>query len=951
MKKILLVTLMILPAYCALAEVLSSDKGVMFSQDRGKEIFLNGDWKFKLIEPGVYPSDFYEVGFDDSQWGTIPVPGCWDALGLVEPKYVNPVDVEGLYRTEFKVPSRWLREGHVFLRFDGVLRGYEIWVNGQYAGKWESAYNSCHFDVTPYVKSGVNELAVRNYAWFKGADFDSNDDWGQIGINRSVSVFPVPEMHISDIVIETSDVSDGQATLKYKVLIDSFGDASKKSALRLKIKSPDGKKIYRAGRKVDAGQTCVEDSIVISKPDLWSAETPGLYSMTCRVGRRDRQSVKFGVKEIGIDGNVLLINGRKVKLRGVCYHDTDPFTGKVITRERLLQDLEMMKQANVNFIRCSHYPKAPEFYDACDSMGFYVMDEVPFGFGDRNLYDESFQDILLTRAKATVGRDKNHPCVMVWSVGNENPLTEIAAETGRYVKELDPTRPICYPMIHDYFLSLKFDIPEFVDIFAPHYPPVSTLEYYAENVGRPVICTEYCHSLGQSLEQHDELWELMQSNDNLAGGAVWEWCDQGMVDRNASFPGRFAPTEKLWLKDSTCITMKGNEGTDGIIYADRTPLSNYYEVRHNYSQARVLTDTIVCKEGRNEVNLDIDNRYDFIDLSDDVYFLWTLKNGNRQLSSGRFTVECGPGGSASESIVLDIPYNPEKNFMTLDVVPCSARFGQLGLYSIPVVSEGLSSGSSLFSYAGDPEAGFSIPEIMLRAGRKKGLAESIRAKSAPSRYIVRPESGIGEGVNGVRFVNDEFEAEGTVSIEDKGGYYDISAEITPHTEDVLLLEAGLAFKFGPEMEYVQWIGNGPYASYPGKNKANIYGCHASKVGNLYFEGNRMGVDAVFVSDAGGKGCLVISKGSNMNFENTDEGLILSVNDKVSGLCGKLRKTSYPVMSSKDDPIRVSLRIMPFDMDRCPESLAPLFLKPDEIGTFNPFIARYDDYELPLKDIL
>ena len=942
---------MILSANCVFAGVLSSDKGVMFSQDRGKEVLLNGDWKFKLVEPGAYPSDFYETGFDDSQWGTIPVPGCWDALGLVEPKYNNPADVEGLYRTEFKVPSGWLGKSHVFLRFDGVLRGYEIWVNGQFAGKWESAYNSCHFDVTPYVHAGVNELAVRNYVRFKGFDFDSNDDWGQIGINRSVSVFPVPENHISDIVIETGEVSEGQATIRYKVLVGSFGDGAKKSNLRLKIRTPDGKKVYKARRPVGAGETCIVDSIVVPHPDLWTAETPDLYMMTCRVGRKDRQSVKFGIREIRIDGDVLLLNGKNLKLRGVCYHDTDPFTGKVISRERLLQDLEMMKRANINFIRCSHYPKAPEFYDACDSMGFYVMDEVPFGFGDRNLYDESFQDILLTRAEATVGRDKNHPSVIVWSVGNENPLTEIAAETGRYVKRLDPARPICYPMVHDYFLSLNFDIPEFVDIFAPHYPPVGTLQYYAENASRPVICTEYCHSLGQSLEQQDELWELMQSNDNLAGGAVWEWCDQGMVDRNAEYPGRFARTEKLWLADSTCITMKGNEGTDGIIYADRTPLSNYYEVRHNYSQARVLTDTIVCKKGKNEISLDIDNRYDFIDLSDDVYFLWSLKNGNVELDSGRFDVECAPGETVRKALELGIEDEPGEAFMRLEVIPCSSRYGQLGLYSIPVVSEGLTSGNSLLSYAGDASSDFALPEIMLRIGRKKGLAESIRAKTAPSHYLVRPDSEIAEGLNEVGFSNEEFESKGTVSIEKDGAGYNVSADVRPVTEEVLLLEAGLAFRFGPEMEYVQWVGNGPYASYPGKNKADVYGCHASKAGDLYFEGNRMGVDAAFVSDAGGNGYLLVSKGADMNFENTDEGLIVSVNDKVSGLCGKLRKTSYPVMSSADDPIHVELRIMKFDIENCPEALSALFVKPEKIEPFNPFIARYDDFELPLKDIL
>ena len=652
-----------------------------------------------------------------------------------------------------------------------------------------------------------------------------------------------------------------------------------------------------------------------------------------------------------MDGNVLKLNGRPLKLRGVNLHDTDPMLGKVITRELLLKDLTMMKQANVNFIRTCHYPKAPEFYDLCDSMGFYVMDEVPFGFGDSHLSDSTYLDILLTRADATVSRDKNHPCVIVWSVGNENPLTPIAEETGRYVKSADPTRPICYPMIHDYFLSLDYDIPEFVDIFAPHYPPVPTLLKYAAEAERPVIATEYCHSLGQSLEQLDELWEIMQSNPNLAGGAVWEWSDQGMPARNEEFPGVFAATEKLWLRDSTCISMEGNSGTDGIVYADRTPLSNYYELRADYSQARLITDTLKAVQGMNHLTLSFVNRYDFTDLSDDISFEWRFKEGDRVLDDGVFSVVCAPGAFKEHNIDLNVPGDPAMLCYSLGVSVLSKRWGLVGEYSLPVVSGTGEYAGALYALGSAPEtdAPVKMPEMFLRTGRKRGLAEQIRARGAAGHYLVRPDWGID---GRVRFENEDFSARGTVvyqSLQD--GSVRVEADIIPLTEGKLLLEGGLAFLMEPGVEYVQWLGQGPFATYPGKNKANMFGVHALKAGDLYFEGNRMGVDAVLATDASGNGWLFVCKDLSVDFERTDAGVTVSLNDKVSGMCGKLRNTSFPVFSSSDEPMQLTFIMLPVRAGQWPDAVSAVFRDPSGIECFQPFLTQYDTYSLPLSDIL
>ena len=932
------------------AQVLDSGKNVPFSQDRGKEVLLDGEWRFHFMAGDAELTDWADPALDDSEWDRVNVPGCWDAMGYAEPKYVNPRRATGYYRQDFRVPGKWLRNGHVFLRFDGVLKGYEVWVNGQYAGKWESAFNSCQFDVTDYVTSGRNLLAVKVYTEYKGADFDSNDDWGQAGINRSVTVFPVTDFHVSDICLSTSDVSEGSATLHYDVKVGSFSSGRNAGKLRLSVRGPDGHKVFTKRLKVNMGDDHVRGEVNLSKPLLWSAETPDLYSFVCSTGRRDRQTVRFGVREVKVDGSVLEINGRPVKLRGVNLHDTDPLNGKFVPRELLMKDLTMMKQANINFIRTCHYPKSPEFYDLCDELGFYVMDEVPFGFGDSHLYDESYRDILFTRAEATVSRDKNHPCIIVWSVGNENPLTPIAEDTGRYVKAADPTRPICYPMVHDYFLSLDYNIPDFVDIYAPHYPPVQTLLHYAETANRPVIATEYCHSLGQSLEQQDELWEIMQANPNIAGGAIWEWCDQGMPDRDAVFPGKFQPSEKLWLRDSTCISMEGNSGTDGIVYADRTPLSNYYEVRHNYAQARLLTDTVRVSKGMNEVSLSFENRYDFMDLGDRLRFEWRLKDGYRQVSSGDFSLRCAPGEVATVGLGMEIPSDPSMSSYALEVSVLSSEWGEIGYYSIPVFSvDGRSSGG-LLSLGDLPsvESSESIPDYFLRIGRKKGLAEQIRAKNAPVHYLVRPIETDGH----IMFINDEFSARGDVSFSPlEGGAFNANASVAPLTEGRLLLEGGLGFLMPPGVEYVQWLGEGPYATYPGKMQANWYGVHALKVGDLYFEGNRMGVDAVLATDFSGNGWLFLTGGHPVDIEYTDSGVVISVNDKVAGMCGKLRPTSFPVYSTQDDMISLSFKMVPVKAGAWPAVLDEVFADPSEIKASSPFLTQYDTYSLKLQDII
>ena len=939
-------------------------KNVSSILDANYTLSLNGEWKFKFINSSDWSSDkeFFMPNYDDKAWGMIPIPGCWDALGYVSPRYVGPNhDMNGLYRTTFTIPNRW-KDKHVFVKFDGILRGYELWINGKYVGKWESAYNTCQFDITPYIKSGANLLALRNYVMFKGFDFDANDDWGQVGINRSVTLFAVPNNHLKDLSITTTDVDNNSAKVSINIDLSSFHHSSYNgSDIFLRITNPKGETIYQ--KKTRTHNSNIKDSIIVEKPSLWTAETPFLYNLELQVGKSHNIKTKFGIREVTIKKNVLFLNGRKFKLRGINLHETDPFTGKYVSDSVTLRDLKMMKEANINFIRCSHYPRNPSFYDMCDSLGFYVINEVPFGFGDDHLYDKTYQDILLTRADATVRRDKNHPCILFWSIGNENPLTPISEETGRFVKKLDPTRPICYPMVHNYFLSLDFNLPEFIDIFAPHYPTVATLRYYAEAAERPVLLTEYCHSLGQSLEQHDELWSIIEQNDNLAGGAVWEWVDQGMVDKNAKYPGDYGVNENLWLKDSTCITMAGNSGTDGILYANRVPLSNYYELRNNYSQAKIKSKVLYGEKGWNSFDIIIQNKFDFINLNEAVSFRWELMDICKSLECGDFQVDCIPGKEITKTFNIHLPNGPEESLYYVNISVYNNHGNVIGKYSLPIRSHQNQALMPIFGLTHQKAvsvnensinkviAGYFDERILLRAGRKHGLSEQLKASNSIKHYLIVPKCGKtyrNERIikKEIVYENEEFQSEGTISYEQlNGDAIKISLKQIPKASKKLLLEGGFSFILDSRFENITWIGAGPYSSYPGKNNANTYGCYNLSKGDLYFEGNRTGVDAVIVMDKEKDGFIMIPEDHHVNFEQTDKGIVLSVNKYISGLCGKLRKTEFPVYLNEIDEISTSITIIPLSSMKWIKELLPT-AKP-----YNPFLTLYDTYLLELDKII
>ncbi|MDY4161950.1 MAG: glycoside hydrolase family 2 TIM barrel-domain containing protein [Prevotella sp.] len=876
--------------------------GILPVTDRTMMRSLNGEWALKVIE-GTADTD--EVPAQDGSWGKIPVPGCWEAYGYCKPSYDKANPLTGYYRTTFSVPTEW-KGKRIVLRLDGVLYGYDLWINGKKAGSWRSGYNTALFDITPYInkKNGEQELAMKVITRFPGSDFDYNDDWAPSGIFRDVTLMAVPETHLSDLTVH--------AKLNGEVSVDTeIANAKKGTTVKHEIYDMQGNMVGTS--KVD-------------NPQLWTAETPYLYTLrTMLMQKKDTLQVftnRFGFRETTIEGNVLKLNGKSIKLRGVTCHSTDPVTVKVINEESILRDMKLMKEASVNYIRTSHYPREPRFYELADSLGFYVIDEVPFGFGDKLLSDTAYYPVLQQRAQATIRRDKNHPSVIIWSLGNENPLTDICVRLGEYVSsELDPSRPYCYPQVGSYFRRFfegenAKGFPSKAPIYSPHYPTTGQIAGFYQHRDRPVIFTEYCHTLGISLEDHDRQWEIIQRTPGIAGGSVWEWVDQGMPFKD-SLDNRYGYEEKVFTSDNGGFEMYGNKGTDGLLYADRTPLPNYYELRRNYARAFVssLKGNV----------LTIVNRYDFLNLKDNVTFRWTLTCDRDTVRTGAFTIDCAPHDSATYR--MELPEQTGLSLLCFDVVDAQGH---------EFLEQSFVMNKPSFSVIGTKGTNTDTPSFLVRVGRKATMAELIKVGDKRIERYLQPV--------GNPYVKADIK---TKKCPD--GSLAVNYTLTPDTTtDRFLSEIGVAWLLPKEIDHVQWLGMGPLASYPGRCKANNYNIWSLHKDDLYFEGNRMGIDAAFFSDKDGNGILVVGDSLNMNFEQTDRGIVVTVNAAVSGQGPKFARTAFPVTSKNTDTLQGSFRICAVKDNELPQAMSFLLSQPKT--PFKPFLTQYDTYLMRYDDI-
>lgn len=881
----------------AKAQVKDAFNGILPVTDPKMEMSLNGEWQLKVVE-GITSDK--QVPASDDTWREIPVPGCWEAYGFCKPKYDSASALTGYYRTTFSIPEAWKGQ-HIVIRFDGVLYGYDLWINDKAVGSWRSGYNTAMFDITPYLnrKNQQQDIALRVVSQFPGSDFDYNDDWAPNGIFRDVTLMAVPKTHLKDLTIRTKNTGEVYVSA-------DIANGGKGTQVKHEI-------LDKQGRLV--GTTKVEH------PLLWTAETPNLYTLRTTLLQNGKTlqtfEHKFGFRELTIDGNILKLNGQPIKLRGVTSHSTDPVTVKVIDEASILRDMRLMKEASINYIRTSHYPREPRFYELADSLGFYIIDEVPFGYGDKNLSDSTFYPVLQQRAQATIRRDKNHPSVLIWSLGNENPLTDICVKLGDYVKrQLDPSRPICYPQVGSYFRRFNYDFPKVADIYTPHYPSTAQIADFYQRADRPVIFTEYCHTLGISFEDHDRQWEIIERTPGIAGGSVWEWVDQGMPFKNekirkSNHEKKYGYEERVFTSDNEGFEMYGNKGTDGLLYADRTPLPNYYELQHNYARAFV--------SAINGDVLQIVNRYDFLNLKDYVTFHWALTNNRDTVMRGAFSPECKPHTTVPYTLNL-----PKQNGLSILHFDVEDAQGHVFLHQSFVLNK------PHIAWTGHGSGAVMTKEATIRTGRKPTMGERLTQKGRlPEKYLLPLD-------------NNQVSA--YIQSRPIDGGEEVTFTLTPDTADVFRSELGLAYLLDPSIDRVQWIGYGPFASYPGRHQANRYGFWAKHMDDLYFEGNHSGIDAAFLSDKEGNGILITGDSLSLNFEQTDRGIVLTVNAAVSGQGPKFAKTHFPGWQKGDQPVSATFQSYYIKADVMPEVVSRMFAPAADVPVpFRPFVTQYDTY--------
>ena len=514
---------------------------------------LNGDWKFYWSEtPENAPAEFYRMDYNVSAWGTIQVPANWELNGYGTPIYVN-VDNEfrpneppfaptvdnpvGCYVTEFEIPESW-KDRLTFINFGAVKSAYYLWVNGQFVGFTEDAKTNADFDLTPYVKVGKNKLAVKVYRFSNGSYFECQDFWRLSGIERDVALYSKPKVNVADYEVHAGlDQNYRNGTFSIDLKLDNrTGKALKQE--RLEVAVYDGEnEILRLEKDLAGVQGIFKMKANRVLPEIkpWSAEHPNLYRLEMKILDKKGREVECLENHIGfrtseIKDGKLLINGQYVLIKGVNRHEHDPYTGHVISRESMERDIAMMKQMNINTVRTCHYPDDPYWYELCDKYGLYVWDEANCeshaqGYGEKSLAkDPQYRNMVLSRNCNMLERDKNHPSVIMWSMGNECGNGVNFENTYDWMKKRVQMLPVTYERaVYDRntdVIGLMYASPKYLQRF---------VDEGLDSLHRPFIMVEYCHAMGNSMGGLQDYWNVIEANEQLQGGCIWDWVDQSFI--------------------------------------------------------------------------------------------------------------------------------------------------------------------------------------------------------------------------------------------------------------------------------------------------------------------------------------------------------------------------------------------------------------------------------------
>lgn len=678
-------------------------------------ICLDGTWKFRWTPvPDERIVEFYQTDFNDKDWVGFPVPANWEVNGYGTPIYVsagypfkidpprvmgepkvdyttykerNPV---GQYHRSFQLPAGWEARGQTFLRFEGVMSAFYVWINGERVGYSQGSMEPSEFNITNYLHAGENQIALEVYRYSDGSYLEDQDFWRFGGIHRSIHLLHTPDIRIRDYAVRTLPVSTDYQD--FILQIDPQfsvyrGMTGKGTTLQGVLKDASGREIatlkgdvedildleHKAGRMNEwypqrGPRKLGRMSATIKSPKRWTAETPYLYKLHLTLLTAEGEVIEqveqsVGFRSVEIRNGQLLVNGAPVRFRGVNRHEHDPRTARVMSEERMLQDILLMKQANINAVRTSHYPNVSRWYELCDSLGLYVMDEADIEeHGLRGILASTpdWHAAFLDRAVRMAERDKNHPSIVMWSMGNESGYGPNFAAISAWLHDFDPTRPVHYEGAQG---AGGEPDPKTVDVISRFYTRVKQ-EYLnpgiaegedkerAENArwerlleiaertndNRPVMTSEYAHSMGNALGNFKEYWDEIYSNPRMLGGFIWDWVDQGIYKTlpdgriMVAYGGDFGDKPNL---KAFCF--------NGLLMSDRETTPKYWEVKKVYSPVELRVES---------GELRVTNRNHHTDLSQ-YRCLWTLSIDGKQKDQGEITLpEVAPG--ESETIPLPV---------------------------------------------------------------------------------------------------------------------------------------------------------------------------------------------------------------------------------------------------------------------------------------------------------
>ena len=644
------------------------DNLVEHREESDRMQLLNGTWKFQYFT-SIYniKDSFFEKNYDTENFDEIQVPSVWQMAGYDTHQYTNirypfpfdppyvPQDIPcGAYVHNFEY-SRDEKASKAFLNFEGVDSCFYVWINGSYVGYSQVSHMTSEFDVTDVLQDGTNTVAVLVMKWCDGSYLEDQDKFRMSGIFRDVYILKRPKQAISDYHIKTR-IEDMLAKVEIEMKFYS--------PLNVKISIED-----RNGAVVALGSIAEEGTAVleIASPELWNTENPYLYKLILET-ENEVIVDHIALRKIEIKDQVIYLNGQKIKFRGVNRHDSDPVTGFTINPEQITTDLTLMKQHNFNAIRSSHYPNAPFFYEMCDKYGFMVIDEAdieahgPFmiyrkedtdynrfkRWNEKIADDPVWEEAIVDRVKLMVERDKNRFCIVMWSMGNESAYGCNFEKALEWTKNFDPDRITQYESARYRNYDETYDYSN-LDVYSRMYPALSEIQEYLDKDGsKPFLLVEYCHSMGNGPGDFEDYFQMIQDNDKMCGGFVWEWCDHAIAHGTAEN----GKTIYAYGGDHGEEIHDGNFCMDGLVYPDRTVHTGLLEYKNVYRPARVIS------YNKESGELVLHNYMDFDDLKDYVKISYELTQDGLVISKGilpEFSV--APHGEGKTNLKINVPEN------------------------------------------------------------------------------------------------------------------------------------------------------------------------------------------------------------------------------------------------------------------------------------------------------